>query len=154
MKFCCPLILVQDVVKSRHFYEQVLNQKVKFDFGENLLFEGDFSIQQKQHFANMVLLDEKAILDGANHFELYFEEEDMDAFLKKLDGIPGIQYLHPVLEHSWGQRVIRFYEPDQNIIEVGESMASVVRRFISQGLSVAETAQRTQHPVEFVLKCL
>lgn len=154
MKFCCPLILVQDVVKSRHFYEQVLNQKVKFDFGENLLFEGDFSIQQKQHFANMVLLDEKAILDGANHFELYFEEEDMDAFLKKLDGIPGIQYLHPVLEHSWGQRVVRFYDLDKNLIEVGESMASVVRRLISQGLSVEETAQRTQHPVEFVLKCL
>ena len=37
--------------------------------------------------------------------------------MKNLD----INYVHPVKEHSWGQRVVRFYDPDCHIIEVGEN---------------------------------
>jgi Glyoxalase-like domain len=40
MKFICPLIVVNDMKTSRNFYENVLNQKVQFDFGENISFEG------------------------------------------------------------------------------------------------------------------
>lgn len=39
-------------------------------------------------------------------------------------------------------------------IEVGESMETVVKRFIGQRLSIEETAERTQHPIEFVRQCL
>ncbi len=45
---------------------------------------------------------------------------------------------------------MRFYDPDKHIIEVGESMAVVAKRFLDQGLSVEETAKIIQHPVEFV----
>ncbi len=34
MKFKMPLIVVKDMVLSRKFYEEVLNQKVEMDFGE------------------------------------------------------------------------------------------------------------------------
>jgi len=27
-----------------------------------------------------------------------------------------------LMEHSWGQRVVRFYDPDGNLIEVGTPM--------------------------------
>jgi len=53
-----------------------------------------------------------------------------------------------------GKKVIRLYDPDRHIIEVGESMAGVVRRLIADGLTVEQTAARTQHPVEFVKGCL
>ncbi len=69
---------------------------------------------------------------GGNNFEIYFEEEDFDKFsdrLKELD----IEYVHPVTEHSWGQRVVRFYDPDRHIIEVGENMKAVCRRFLDSG---------------------
>ena len=45
---------------------------------------------------------------------------------------------------------MRFYDYDGYIIEVAESMESVAKRFLSQGLSVEETARRTMFPVEFV----
>lgn len=151
----CPLIVVEDLETSRYFYERVLNQKVKYDFGENITYEGDFAIQLKPHFANMITIDEKTISRGSNNFELYFEEEDIDDFKKKLDGLDlKIQYIHGLIEHSWGQRVIRFYDPDMHIVEVGESMVSVIKRFLSQGLSAEETAKRTQHPIEFVKQYL
>lgn len=151
----CSLIVVDDLETSKYFYEEVLGQKVKFDFGENITYEGDFAIQLKPHFANMITIDEKTISRKSNNFELYFEEEDIDSLKKKLDESDyPIQYIHGLIEHSWGQRVIRFYDPDMHIIEVGESMGSVVKRFLNKGLSVEETAKRTQHPIEFVKQYL
>ena len=59
-----------------------------------------------------------------------------------------------LFEHRWGQRVVRFYDPDKHIIEVGEKLDAVVQRFIDSGLSAEETAVRMDIPVDFVLSCL
>lgn len=52
------------------------------------------------------------------------------------------QYLGTVLEQTWGQRSIRFYDLDRHIIEVGESMKKVVERFLASGLTMEETSKR------------
>ncbi|KJR47530.1 Lactoylglutation lyase [Desulfosporosinus sp. I2] len=49
---------------------------------------------------------------------MYFEEVDFDGFILKINDIADINYVHPIVEHSWGQRVVRFYDPDKHIIEV------------------------------------
>lgn len=85
---------------------------------------------------------------------MYFEEEDLDSFLKKLKEMNSIEYVHELKEQPWGQRVIRFYDPDMHIIEVGEPMESVVKRLLSEGLSVEETSKRTLMPEEFVRQFL
>jgi len=36
MKFICPLVVVEDVKKSRFLYEKILGQTVKMDLGENI----------------------------------------------------------------------------------------------------------------------
>ncbi|WP_442860809.1 hypothetical protein [Alkaliphilus sp. B6464] len=53
---------------------------------------------------------------GENVAELYFEEDDFDGFIQKINDIEGINYVHTMVEHSWGQRVVRFYDPDKHII--------------------------------------
>lgn len=73
----------------------------------------------------------------------------MDVFLSKLESFE-ITYVHPVKEHAWGQRVVRFYDPDRHIIEVGENMTVVVKRFIESGLTITQTAERMGMPVEAV----
>lgn len=153
MKYKVPLIVVDDISVSRKFYEGVLNQKVILDFGANITFAGDFALQSKESWVNFIQKPKSEILQKANNFELYFEEEQFDEFVEKI-GKYEIQYVHGVVEYSWGQRVIRIYDPDLHIIEVGESMETVVKRFIAQGLSVEETSERTQHPIEFVKSCL
>jgi len=153
MMFKCPLIVVNDIGKSREFYEDVLNQKLILDFGANITFAGDFSLQSKSTWVDFINKNENEVISKSNNFELYFEEEEFDDFVEQLKSY-SIQYIHGVKEFPWGQRVIRFYDPDMHIIEVGESMVTVVRRFLTEGLSIEETAERTQHPVEFVKKCL
>lgn len=154
MIFVCPLIAVANMEISRNFYENVLGQKVVLDFGENITFEGRFSLQTRSSWAIFIDKCEREITENTNDFELYFEEEDFDAFMAKLKTHDGIHYLHDVKQFPWGQRVVRFYDPDRHIIEVGESMKNVVLRFYRQGLSVQEISSRTQHPIEFVRSCI
>jgi len=55
-----------------------------------------------------------------------------------------------VIEHAWGQRVVRFYDPDMHIVEVGESMMNVCRRFKAQGMTLEEIVAKTMFPQEVV----
>ena len=74
--------------------------------------------------------------------ELCFEEKYFDGFLQKLSQYPGVTYLGDVVEHNWGQRVVRFYDPDGHLIEVGEEMKMVVNRFLASGMSMAEVSKK------------
>ena len=82
MKYICPLITVSDINRSRDFYENILNQKVKMDFGENVTYHGDFAIHLKSHFQN--LIDGKEIQTGKTNFELYFEYDDLEELVNRL----------------------------------------------------------------------
>lgn len=85
--------------------------------------------------------------------ELYFEAEDFDEFIQKLKAYKDVEYVHAPKKHDWQQRVVRIYDPDRHIIEIGESMAVIVKRYIADGYSVEETAKIIQSPVEFVEMC-
>jgi len=74
--------------------------------------------------------------------------------LDKLKKHPGIEYLGDVIEHSWGQRVIRFYDLDGHIIEVGEDMKMVVKRFLASGMTMEETAAKIDASVEDLMRLL
>jgi catechol 2,3-dioxygenase-like lactoylglutathione lyase family enzyme len=140
MKYYGTVISVSDIATSRKFYENLLGLEVHQDYGRNISFSCGLSLQQD--FDWLVSIPKEKVLKGSNNMELYFEEEDFDGFMKKLEQYPDIRRVHDVKEHSWGQRVIRFYDPDEHIIEVGEDMKMVVRRFFASGLSKEETAKR------------
>lgn len=58
-----------------------------------------------------------------NCCELYFEETGIEEFIKKLETLyPETIFVNRLMQHSWGQKVIRFYDPDGNLIEVGTPM--------------------------------
>ena len=59
-----------------------------------------------------------------------------------------------VTEHSWGQRVIRFYDPDGHIIEVGEDMKMVIKRFLASGMTMEEISVKMDASVEDLMKLL
>jgi len=82
MKYICPLITVADIKRSRDFYEGLLNQKVKYDFGENVTFEGDFAIHLQYHYIS--LIDNRPIRTGGNNFKLYFEFDMLEQIVDLL----------------------------------------------------------------------
>lgn len=152
MKFMCSLIAVKDISVSKKFYQDLFGLKVQFDFGTNIAFDCGLALQQD--FADLIGMPSIEMKQRTNNFELYFETEDMDKFMEQLKQYSQISLVHNLKEYAWGQRVIRFYDLDGHIIEVGESMIQVVRRFLKQGLSIEDTAKITQHPVDFVQSCV
>ena len=152
MKFSCSVIAVKNIEISKKFYETVLNQKIISDLGINVTFEGDFALQQE--YSEMIGIPENEVKQKSNNFEMYFEEENFDGFLEKLKTMKEIKYVHDVKKYDWGQRVIRFYDPDEHIIEVGETMENVARRFSEDGLSIEEISEKTMLSIEFLKNCL
>ncbi len=54
-----------------------------------------------------------------NMTELYFEENDMEGFIKKLESYDFcLNYVTKLTKLEGGQKLVRFYDPSGNLIEV------------------------------------
>lgn len=138
MKYVSTCISVDDINESRKFYEDLFGLDVYQDYGINITFSCGLALQQD--FDWLTGLEKDSVLKKSNNMELYFEEEDFDGFIDKLKTYNDIEYVSDVIRHDWGQRVIRFYDPNGHIIEVGESMKMVVKRFLDSGMSMDEVS--------------
>lgn len=154
MKYLSILIAVKDMEKSKQFYHDVLDLDVIADFGANVILTGSIALQTVDTWKGFIHKQESEIIFENNAAELYFEEDDMDSLINKLKIYKDIDYVHPPVEHSWGQRVVRFYDLDKHIIEVGENMVMVIKRFLDSGLSIEETAARMDVPVDYIKSSL
>ena len=154
MKFKNPLLVVADRERSIRFYREVLGLRVIQDFGANVTLTGGVCLQTLDSWQEFLGAGPGDIRFGGRAAELYFEEDDFDGFLAKLSACPGISYVHPPMEHRWGQRVVRLYDPDGHILEVGENMKTVCRRFLDSGMTPEQTACRMDVPLKFVRSCM
>ena len=150
MQYKGPMLVVNDIDKSVEFYENILGMSVILDFGANKTLTGGLALQTAETYKDFI--DGRALCFGGNDFELYFEEDDFDNFISRLKSLE-IEFVHPVKEHAWGQRVVRFYDPDKHIVEVGENLKSVCRRFLESGMTPEQTAERMDVPLNFVNSC-
>ena len=108
----------------------------------------------QQNFDWLVDLPKERVLRKSNNVEIVFEEQDFDGFLNKLKKYPDIEYLGEVIEHSWGQRVIRFYDLDGHIVEVGENMKMVLKRFLASSVTMEEISVKMDASVEDLIKLM
>lgn len=148
MKLKNVLILVSDIEKSKAFYKDLFGLDVIANFDGNVVLTEGLVLQEKTIWERFVDCE---VVCGGNDAELYFEENDIDTFLEKLERSKyEIEYLNKCIEHDWGQRVIRLYDLDKHIIEIGESMEYVVRRLLGKGMSAEQVAEKTQLPLSRV----
>ena len=145
------LIAVRNMDESKKFYHEILSMNVVGDFGANVQLENGLFLQTIDTWSEFI--NNKEVFLHNNASELYFEEADIDAFLIKLQAA-HIEYVHELLEHSWGQRAVRFYDPDHHIIEVAEDIAMVVKRFSKNGLPEEQIAVRMDVPVDYIKECM
>jgi predicted enzyme related to lactoylglutathione lyase len=154
VKFCSSVLFVEDIKVSRQFYEEFLNQKVEIDYGTNIGFVGGFAIWKKEGAYKNIFGDAPIRITTENkehELELYFETEDIDEVYEKLGG-NNVEVIHEMFEQPWGQRGFRVYDPDRYIVEIGEPMDSVIKRFFNSGMTVEEVSKRAHTPLEVVKK--
>lgn len=151
MKIKNIMLIVTDMDKSVEFYKKVFGFHVIMDFGSNKTLTGGLVLQTLDTWKTFIDTDD--ISFGGNCSEIYFEEDDFDKFVERLEKCE-VQYVHQIKEHSWGQRVVRIYDPDRHIIEIGENLKSVCKRFLDSGMTPEQTAERMDVPMKFVNACM
>ncbi|MGF6376549.1 catechol 2,3-dioxygenase-like lactoylglutathione lyase family enzyme [Clostridiales Family XIII bacterium PM5-7] len=133
-------IAVKDVNHSKAFYQELFDLEVYQDYGINVSFGG---ISLQQEFDWLIGKPKESIVNKSHNMELYFEEDDFDAFIVRLQKRRDIDYLdEEVKEAPWGQRSIKFYDLDGHIIEVGENMKAVIQRFMDSGMTMEQVSKR------------
>ena len=117
MKLRNVLIVVKDIEKSKQFYHDLFGLEVVLDNDGNMILTEGLVLQDETIWREFLGRD---IVPENNSCELYFEEDDIEAFARKLEMLyPEIRYVNKLMTHSWGQKVVRFYDLDGNLIEVG-----------------------------------
>ena len=117
MKLKNVLIVVKDIERSRRFYHELFGLDVILDNDGNMILTEGLVLQEAGIWETFI---GKEVIPHNNACELYFEEKDLEGFVEKLEKLyPDVTYVNHLMEHSWGQKVIRFYDPDGNLIEVG-----------------------------------
>ncbi len=136
-------IFVKDVEISKAFYHGLLGIEIEFDFGKNIIFKGGVAIWEinPSHIIPSTL-GENNLNGKTNRFELYFETENLDEVLIALKSAK-IHFLHEIHEEKWGQRTIRFFDPDNHLIEIGESLRCFVKRMLDGGLTPEKVSAKT-----------
>lgn len=114
------LIVVKDIEKSKKFYHDLFGLNTVLDNDGNMILSEGLVLQEEKIWKEFLGKD---IIHENNSCELYFEERDIESFVEKLEKIyPEVKYVNKLMEHSWGQKVVRFYDFDGNLIEVGTPM--------------------------------
>lgn len=142
MKYKGTMLVVKDIETSITFYTKVLGVRVVSDLGMNVTFTGGFSAQTEESWSEFTNCDPSFFKYQGNVVELYFEEEDFDGFISKLNSL-GVSIIGEEATMPWGQKVIRFYDPDKHIIEVGEDLTVMIKRLHEEGLTVDQLAEKT-----------
>ena len=111
------LIVVKDIERSKQFYHDLFGLEVVLDNDGNMILTEGLVLQDEKIWKDFL---GKEIIPQNNSCELYFEEKNIEAFVERLEELyPSVNYVNRLMTHSWGQKVVRFYDPDGNLIEVG-----------------------------------
>ena len=120
MKLKNVLIVVNDIERSRKYYHDLFGLEMVLDNDGNMILTEGLVLQDAKIWKDFLGKD---IIPESNSCELYFVERDLEGFVCRLEEhYPDTVYVNRLMTHSWGQKVVRFYDPDGNLIEVGTPM--------------------------------
>ena len=113
------LLVVDDLEKSIVFYKEIFGLQVLKRFDGNVILTEGLVLQERKIWESLI---GQKVSCGSNASELYFVENNLEEFQKKLEESSfEIKYVHKLKEYDWGQKAIRIYDPDGHMIEIGET---------------------------------
>ncbi|WP_455682564.1 VOC family protein [Thomasclavelia sp.] len=142
MKYKGAMLVVKDIEKSKEFYTKILQVRIISDLGVNVTFTGGLSLQTEESWSQFTDCKKNFFVYQGNVAEFYFEEENFDAFIERIEN-QNVDVLEGVITMPWGQKIIRFYDPDNHIIEVGEDLAVMIKRLYKDGMSIDQLVEKT-----------
>lgn len=140
IKFYSPVIFVDEIERSKKFYTEILEEEIEHDFGNNIMFKSQLSLWKVMPDHEIAGIENKS--KKGNTFELYFETKDIHKSTERIKA-NKVRLLHDIKTEPWGQKTIRFYDPDDHLLEIGESFSTFITRIYNETGSITETASTT-----------
>ena len=109
MKLKNILIVVKDVEASKKFYRELFGLEVVLNQDGNVILTEGLVLQDENIWKSYI---GQEVLTRHNSCELYFEERNLEAFIRKLE----MQY--PQISYVRREQSISFYDLDGHLIEV------------------------------------
>lgn len=123
MKLKNIVIVVKDMEKSKAFYRELFGMQIVLDCGDNVIMTEGLVLQKRQVWEDAL---DKAVIEYSHAAALYFEEQNLDFFLQRQrESTLSIEYITKELDNGLGKRVLRLYDPDGHILEIGENKSLV-----------------------------
>ncbi len=114
------IALVKDVAASKHFYADIIGLAIEKDFDSMVLFKDDFAIHSAEIFYGYLNKPYHGEKMGHDNVDFYFTTDNLEEFQQKLKD-EKVSFIHEIRLHDWGERVIRVYDPDGHIVEIGDA---------------------------------
>ena len=110
------LIIVDNIDESIDFYEELFGLRVITRQEGNVIMSEGLVLQDVNVWYESTQIPTTS---HNNMTELYFEENDMEGFIKKLESYDFcLNYVTKLTKLEGGQKLVRFYDPSGNLIEV------------------------------------
>lgn len=116
MKLKNILIVVDDIEESIRFYNELFGLNVILRQEGNVIMSEGLVLQDAGIWQESMQIQ---TIPYNNRTELYFEDNDIEGVVKKLESRKyAFRYATELTELDGGQRLVRFYDPSGNLIEV------------------------------------
>ena len=153
--FHSTVLITARFEEMKRFYTELLGQTVRLDFGNCITLACALTLWElREGYVLSGAMKSQGVRSGNGSLEICFETENFETEVARVKA-EGVSLVHDVAEETWGQRTLRFYDPDDNIVELGESIPCFCRRLHAEGLNAVEVAQKTgvsSEAVELYLK--
>ena len=122
--FYNTIVFVNDMVKARYFYENVLKLKIEVDYDVLVIYENRLAIHEGNKLQKTIFGKVQSRLQkrfGRKNIDIYFETNELGKMEKLLEK-EDVKFIHKIQQQEWGQKVLRCYDPDMHIVEIGEPL--------------------------------
>lgn len=110
------LIIVDNIDESIDFYEELFGLRVITRMEGNVIMSEGLVLQDVDVWYDSTKIP---TTPHNNMTELYFEDNDIEGIIEKLEsGKYVVSYVTELTELDGGQKLVRFYDPSGNLIEV------------------------------------
>ena len=93
------LIAVSDMDRAIKFYKEIFGLQVILDQDGNVIMSEGLVLQDAKIWQQFL---DKELIPKNNMTELYFEEADMEGFVKRLEESDfEIEFVNKLMTHSW-----------------------------------------------------
>ncbi len=120
--FVNTIVFVKDIKASTRFYAELLGLKIMNSYETIVWFENNFTIHDAVALYKTIYKKESpsaSAPQGKDNVDIYFECTDLGALYNRLVE-HNVEFIHGIETQHWGQKVMRLYDPDRHIIEIGE----------------------------------